>query len=521
VRRVYARSPNLALLASSQVRGEAVPDTADKDRPNAGDGAMGEARLLRVLSGPHLGAEMSLRPGRYAIGTDDDCDIVLSDSRLAPRHAFLIVSDDQVSVEPGDGAVTVDGAQIDGRVVVADFAPVLMGATALALGPANGPWPEIALTRPESPPANGADGDLAAAPATAVAATEAPSDDTAAAPPAPVPVAATGAAATRGAWEPWPRGAVALALILAAGGFGAYLWNARHDATARPTAEALTPLAQVQAVVGQLGFGSALQVSEASGSGDDRVLVQGYLDTEVQRRELISALQPMLGKVNVRVWSTALLDDAIRQALAGMRLQLDVYGVADGKVTLTGVLPPSISRDRLEQNLQRDVPGIASIDLQVVSIADAIQWLRDQSAGIGIPDQTLSITRQGDSLAVAGRLDAGKEGAWRDLTSAFGQRFGAKLSLQDDVTFAAAAPKPVAITPTFDFSIRAINLGPPAYITLDSDAKYLVGSRLDNGMILEEIKPNGMVLRDGETRHLVEIAQDSGRVTNVRKLETD
>ena len=159
----------------------------------------------------------------------------------------------------------------------------------------------------------------------------------------------------------------------------------------------------------------------------------------------------------------------------------------------------------------------------MVSIADALHWLRDQIAGIGIPDQTLSIARQGDSLMVEGRLAASQEGAWQDLVSAFGHRYGAELSLADDVTVAAASAEPeLEITPlTFDFSIRAINLGPPAYITLDSDAKYLVGSRLDNGMILEQIMPNGMVLRDGETRHLVEIAQDSGRVTNVRKLETD
>jgi type III secretion system YscD/HrpQ family protein len=273
--RVYARSLNLALFASSQDRGKAVPDTTDGDRQKSGDAAMGEARLLRVLSGPHLGDEMSLRPGRYAIGTDDDCDIVLSDSRLAQRHAFLIVSDDQVSVEPGDGAVTVDGANIDGRVVVADFAPVLMGMTALALGPANAPWPDIVLTRAEPPPANGADSAAAAAASTGAAAappngaapTEAASDEAAAAAPQAAPAAAAGASKS-GAWELWARAAVALVLILAAGAFGAHLWDARHDGTARQTAEALTPQAQVQAIVGQLGFGSALQVSKASGAAN-------------------------------------------------------------------------------------------------------------------------------------------------------------------------------------------------------------------------------------------------------------
>ncbi|HLT01071.1 MAG TPA: EscD/YscD/HrpQ family type III secretion system periplasmic domain-containing protein, partial [Geminicoccaceae bacterium] len=296
----------------------------------------------------------------------------------------------------------------------------------------------------------------------------------------------------------------------------------RDDPVAH-TAEALTPLAQVQAIVGQLGFANALQIGDSSNPGDDRVLVRGYLDTEEQRRELISALQPMRGQVNVRVWSTALLQDSIRQALAGMRLQLDVAQVENGKVTLTGVLPPSISKERLQQNLQRDVPGIASIDLQVVSVAEAMQWLRDQIAGIGIPAQTLSITRQGDSLVVDGRLDAAKESAWHDLVSAFGQRFSPELGLQDDVTFATATAEAETepLPPSFDFNVRAINLGPPAYITLDSNAKYLVGSRLQNGMILEEITPNGMVLRDGETRHLLQIEQESGRVTHVQKLETD
>src|SRR5690606_42158122 len=104
----------------------------------------------------------------------------------------------------------------------------------------------------------------------------------------------------------WGRVPVALALLLAAGAFGVRFWDARRDDPVAHTAEALTPLAQVQAIVGQLGFANALQIGDSSNPGDDRVLVRGYLDTEEQRRELISALQPMRGKVNVRVWSTAL-----------------------------------------------------------------------------------------------------------------------------------------------------------------------------------------------------------------------
>jgi type III secretion system YscD/HrpQ family protein len=269
----------------------------------------------------------------------------------------------------------------------------------------------------------------------------------------------------------------------------------------------------VQKIVGELDFGSALQVSQVSGSGRKGVAVQGYLDTEEQRRELLAALQPLQGSVDVRVWSTALMDQSIRQVLAGMRLQLDVSEIKEGKVVLAGVLPESVSEDQLRQALQRDVPGIASLDLKVVSESAASRWLRDQIVGIGVPEGTLSITPSDHSFVVDGRLDTSLEGKWRDVVTAFGQRYGSQLALRDNVTFGSEAPR-------FNFNIRAINLGPPAYITLDSDAKYLLGSRLDNGMILEKIMPDGMVLRDGETRHLVEIARDSGQITNVRQLES-
>lgn len=497
---------------------QALPETIDAGIANSEDAPMGEARLLRILSGPHFGAEMSLRPGRYAIGTDENCDIVLSDSRLAPRHAFLILSDEQVSIEPGDGAVTVGGAAIDGRVAVDDFTPVLIGTTMLALGPANATWPEIPLEKPAPDPPEPADdtqsasADAAALPAAAVPAV---------ADPTPAAVAEAPPAATEEAdrrdwrrWGRWAALAAAAVVLLVAAGFGLHAWDAGRDPT--PAADAPTSRAQVEKIVDELDFGSALEVSEGAGASDGRVEVQGYLDTEQQRRELLAALQPMQGQLDVRVWSTALMDESIRQVLSGLRLQLDVSETKQGKVVLAGVLPNTVSEDDLRAALQRDVPGITSIDLEVVSSAAAMRWLRDRIAGIGVAHEALKVSQEGHSFVVNGELETGLESKWHDLVQTFERRYGAQLALQDDVSFGS-----IGQGPTFDFNIRAINLGPPPYMTLDSGAKYLVGSRLDNGMILEQIMANGMVLRDGDTRHLVEIAQDSGRITNVRQLESE
>ena len=38
--------------------------------------------LLRIFSGQHLGAEIELPDGEHVIGTDDSCDIILSDPSL-------------------------------------------------------------------------------------------------------------------------------------------------------------------------------------------------------------------------------------------------------------------------------------------------------------------------------------------------------------------------------------------------------------------------------------------------------
>ena len=71
---------------------------------------------LRIFSGLHLGAEIELEEGVYVIGTDDSCDLILTDSSLAVRHAALRVAfpndKAQVSVEPLDGKVSLSGETV-------------------------------------------------------------------------------------------------------------------------------------------------------------------------------------------------------------------------------------------------------------------------------------------------------------------------------------------------------------------------------------------------------------------------
>lgn len=509
---------------------------ARKNTRRTKDTAAGEPRLLRVLSGPHFGAEMSLASGRYGIGTAEDCDIVFSDRALAGHHAFLTLSDGAISIEPGEGSVIVDGAALDHSVALSNFKPVRIGSTVLAIGPGNAPWPEIELPKPETEPRSrpgnddgtSADGDQpkdqsapdqtpepeaegrSAATTTAVAAA-----------PATAPAAATPGGvrgALHGRWQVVAVVAVAAVLVLSAlTGVGFYVMNAASDDAVDQTAEEPTSRKRVEEIVEKLGLGGRLTVTGAPAAGGKGVAVQGYVDTETQRRELVSALRALQSGVQIQVWSTALLKSSLEDALAGMQLDVAVSRVEDGKVVLTGVLAGSITEEQLSQRLRRDVSGITSIDLDVASIAKASSWLRDRVAASGVPASSVSITADGHGLVAHGGLDASLQRTWRDLVDAFGKRYDGRLTLQDDVTFVVAGSD----TSLPNLVVRAIHLGPPAYITLNNNDKLLVGSRLPNGMTLEAIEPNGMVVLDGNKRRFVAIAKDTGRLAFTPEREVD
>jgi type III secretion protein D len=65
--------------------------------------------IIRLFSGKHYGAEIELTPGTWVFGSDDSCDIILSDPTLARRHAALTISENGATF-------TVTAAALDGKV---------------------------------------------------------------------------------------------------------------------------------------------------------------------------------------------------------------------------------------------------------------------------------------------------------------------------------------------------------------------------------------------------------------------
>lgn len=103
--------------------------------------------ILKILSGPNLGAEVALVHGEYTIGSGDACDIILADSAIADCHLRLFVQQDTVTVFPLDGKVLRETLQLDtDGEVVGDFIPLTVGGTHICFGPANEAWPNLPVS---------------------------------------------------------------------------------------------------------------------------------------------------------------------------------------------------------------------------------------------------------------------------------------------------------------------------------------------------------------------------------------
>ena len=135
----------------------------------------GQLWTMKILSGVHVGAEVTLDAEEAVIGSGEDCDFVLEDDGLAGRHVSLLPTDSGVRLtvlDSGD-TVYVDGQRVDGSVLLDPFQVVSMGGLSLAVGPAGQPWPKIDL------PSIQADGGDAPQPDAAAADADAPGEEAA------------------------------------------------------------------------------------------------------------------------------------------------------------------------------------------------------------------------------------------------------------------------------------------------------------------------------------------------------
>jgi type III secretion system YscD/HrpQ family protein len=316
--------------------------------------------ILKVISGPHQGAEIALKPGRIVVGSHADCDLVLHDVLVAAQHFALTLEKGVLTLEALEGRVFNQGRRVEAKSTVPAFAFVTAGTTHLVAGPAAARWPllsaaDVPELEKEAPPPAEKKPDAPAAEA-----------------------AAAEAAARDGTPSPAQR-----KRALFAAGFGGVmllvwlvLWLWWRPAPPAPPAPDVRERAEQ--VLKSFPEASALRL-EVQGN---QLIVTGYLDSDSAHREITTALREQAPEVTQRVWSNARVLESAQAFLAERRLGLEAVAAGPGALKVSGSLRTPADWARVRQLLLAEIAGLERVedDITFVGIAPTATPRPDASA---------------------------------------------------------------------------------------------------------------------------------------------
>ncbi|HMR31384.1 MAG TPA: type III secretion system inner membrane ring subunit SctD [Geminicoccaceae bacterium] len=465
--------------------------------------------ILKVLSGPHLGAEVQLAAGDYRLGRDDSCDIVLSDRSLSGQHALFAISADGVRVQNLAGEVRLDHQpHQDAARLLPFFTVIGLGTTHVAVGPEAAAWPELVppaqpVTQPAQP--KEATAALADAPVPGSIAASAEPSLAAGGAPSPPPAAAGEPVAPdrRRNLRRWAARAAALLLLLATvGGFAAN----RDGLLAHRAIEPETPVEpqppsprdMLTAMLAQDDLARGLQVTE---DRRGRLVVEGHVDSTTERDLLAEKLKQSPEPVQIRIVAGDQMVATARDTLAALGYDLDVGYAGGGALKLAGYVPEASDLQRAVDIVQRDVAGLAGIRNDVMTDRSILSGLEDRLRKADLGEAIRLRLEANKKITARGTVRAEDMPAWTTIQAAFDRDYGRYLEIVSQVT---ESRRDNAL-PGVQLNVRAVGFGDLPYVILGDGQKYLEGSVLTDGWTIQRIRPKEVVLSKGGQLYVHEL----------------
>lgn len=448
---------------------------------------------LRILSGCHEGASLALAAGeRLLVGSEGDCDVLLSDCGLA--------ADAPLQVSWQDGLWYMCSPQQPAQAGQAAAAGMLPGAVAM-LGQVHATVCAAHLEwTPMAEPAVPADQALAPLDSPPAAVHEDGADHAAAQRAAPaVPPRVRSASALLHLRPLAAVGVLSLALL----GVGWAVW--RHAPVPEPadvvSEITVSPQAQEKAVKEAslaIALADPALRMEVLAHPQGGVTVSGWVENAEQFDRLAQALSTLRPLPRLAVRTAQEVFDALTDVGSGQGLSLRFAPMGAGKVQVRGVvLTPDMQQQTLAQLRAHAPQGIEIVDgLRVASLQgpDVLRWLGSQ--GLNATDARWD----GEQLVLAVGVNPAQRAQLERLLAAPQTPLsGVPFLLQTHALKEAAAPRRLSLAEAgLPFGVRSVVGGAAPYVVLADGAKLQPGGAR-GGWRLAAIAPDHLVF-DGPKR---------------------
>ncbi len=382
---------------------------------------------LRVLYGPQSGSRLTVAPGDYLLGTDDECAVILAGPKMAGMHARLRFDGDQPTIEPLDGSVLdAEGKAIGQALPLAMGMPFELGGVWIAVDEIDAPWPDLeaVIPRPGTRPLM-ADADEDADDNGQIFGDESP------------PGALTKSHAITGderqrrhARRMLAASLTVLLLVALAGVIGAIrlLGQSTHeiaDIQQEPAA-----IVQLRARLQEIAPGRQITVTLRKGGHHE---VRGFVLDETMEAMVRDAIRKIANTPAVHLVLDSQLLAMARKAAQGLqdpaRALFKVNEVVNGIASVSGTVSSPAVREEILEALRKGVPELRGTEASMRLAADLPGILQEKitAAGLG---RRLQVIDDQPEFIVRGTLSDEELPRWEALLASFGSEFGKLLPIR-------------------------------------------------------------------------------------------
>ncbi|WP_419834549.1 type III secretion system inner membrane ring subunit SctD [Endozoicomonas atrinae] len=455
---------------------------------------------LKILSGNHIGAEIPIEPGRYSLGKDDGCDLVLTDDNLNDIELIIeIFNDGQVKIQSStaDTPLYLNGEPAGSSIQYRYFDIVTSSSLFIAIGPADAEWPSLALPNVAPPPTQELtvneeqqqspetdEPDLSASDFDQELSDEEDEDeeddfeDT------------SFIASIDKRW----LAAIPVILVLVIASMSLIISNTDtkvQKVTRIPGVLEISAKARDQLGLKEVTFKQL---------PDKMLLVSGYTQTLQDKLEL----QKFLRKQGIPFNSQVIVMNEMRDNAELLlrdrgydKLELELDNTP-GSLVLTGYVSTSDELDNIIRMLKQEIYGLISVVDQVENQIGRVNTLKSMLREKGLIPR-IHVAVRDQTVILKGHLqDEGQVYDLQTVVTKFQKKYANKPSIELATKYAGGmltdSQSPLSL------NIRGISMGKVPYVILIDGSKYLIGAKLSNGYIIEDINLEYLLLTNGTDR---------------------
>ena len=469
---------------------------------------------LKILSGNHIGAEIPLEPGRYSLGRDENCDLVLTDTSINEIELIIEISAEgqlQIQTSTADEPLYLNGSPAGSSIQCNHFDIVTSSRLFFALGPSDTDWPELKLPQlehfeseitsdlededefPDTDINIDDEGDDSSISEGLEALSELTEDEE------DEDEEDEDDEEDESLLSRINKKSLIVALFVLITAFSVIL---TFSNTSEPTPQITSYLDQAR----QIQRSQNLKNTTFRELPDKTILISGYVLTSKKKRELERLLREKAIPFNIQVVAMNELrsnaDILLKsRGYKDLLLELDT---TPGSLVLTGYVATSDELDRLVASMKQEIHGLVSVADQVENQSSRVSTLKSMLREKGLSTRIHLVERTGQVSLQGHLLDEGQVYSLQELVKRFRDRYDNKPA----IVVATRSPTGQTVQKKSEatgnllpsLNIRGISMGRVPYVVMVDGSKYLIGAKLANGYIIEDINIEYLLLTNGTDR---------------------